>query len=110
MNSDLTPSESVLPSRTEVRDRVVGNPYLHFMLSEAWSALAGISVYATFRFAAYVTQFVTAAMPLNDTGPALFLETISSWCAAIGAAATFIIISLYQLVILIRRLWERVKA
>ena len=86
-------------------DSVIGNPYIHFMISEIWAGLAGVTVYAIFRFGAFATQYVTDLLPLHSRSPALFLELTLSWGAALSASATFIIISLYQLAVLVKRLW-----
>jgi hypothetical protein len=88
-------------------DKVVENPYLHFIMSEMWTALAAIASYAFFRFGAFATQSITGLMPLQDPLPALFLDTTLKWGAAISCGATFIVVSLYQLVVLVKRLWER---
>jgi hypothetical protein len=88
-------------------DAVVENPYLHFIFSEAWAALAAIASYGLFRLGAFATQWITELMPLHDPLPALFLENTLSWGAAISSAATFSIVSLYQLIVLVKRLWER---
>jgi hypothetical protein len=86
-------------------DSVIGNPFLHLVISEAWAALAGVAIYAIIRLAAYATQFITDLLPLNDKAPPLFLETTLSWGAVISASATFLIISAYQLAVLAKRLW-----
>jgi hypothetical protein len=88
-----------------VTDSVIGNPYIHFMISEIWAGLAGVMIYAIFRGGAYATQYVTELLPLHTKAPALFLELTLSWGASISASATFIIISLYQLAVLVKRLW-----
>jgi len=92
---------------TTMADRVVENPYLHFIMSEMWAALAAIASYGLFRFGAFATQWITGLTPLHDPLPALFLENTLSWGAAISSSATFAVISLYQLVVLVKRLWER---
>jgi hypothetical protein len=78
------------------------------MISESWTALASVVVYALFRSAAFATQYITDLIPLNDKTPALFLEIILSWGAAFSAGATFAVVSAYQLAVLVKRLWERV--
>jgi hypothetical protein len=87
-------------------DLFISNPYVHFVISELWAALTAVAVYALFRLGAYAIQFLTDIMPLHDTSPALFLETTLSWGGALSASATFMIVSVYQLVVLIKRLWE----
>jgi hypothetical protein len=99
-------AEAPLDLEKGVLDWVAGNPYVHFMRSEIWAALTGVMVYGLFRFGAYATQQITDLMPLNDKAPALFLETTLSWGAALSAGATFVIISIYQLVVLVKRLWR----
>lgn len=75
------------------------------MISELWTGLTGVSVYALFRVAAYLSQLVTNLVPLSDKGPGIFLESTLSWGGAMSAAATFLIITLYQVAVLIKRLW-----
>jgi hypothetical protein len=99
-------AKTIHPPST-MADKVIENPYLHFIMSEMWAALAAISSYALFRFGAFATQWITGLMPLQDPLPALFLESTLSWGAAISASATFAVVSLYQLVVLVKRLWER---
>ena len=82
------------------------NPYIHFMMSEAWAGLAGIVVYGLFRGGAYLAYKITEALPLHDPEPAKFLEALLSWGAAISAGATFCVISMYQLAILLKRLYR----
>ena len=76
------------------------------MISEAWAGLAGVTIYVLFRLGAYLTQYITDVLPLDDTAPAKFLESVLSWGAALSAAATFVVITIYQLLVLLRRLWE----
>jgi hypothetical protein len=42
-----------------VQDSSTDNPYIHFMISESWTALASVVVYALFRSAAFATQYIT---------------------------------------------------
>jgi hypothetical protein len=88
-------------------DKAIENPYLHFIMSEMWAALAAVASYGLFRFGAFATQWITGLMPLQDPLPALFLENTLSWGAAISSSATFVVVSLYQLVVLVKRLLER---
>jgi|SRR5579872_1340723 len=97
------PTSRRAPATTQ--DTFVSNPYIHFIISEAWAGVTGVAVYALFRIGAYGTQSITGMTPLQDPAPALFLETILSWGAAISAASTFAIISTYQFAVLIKRLW-----
>jgi hypothetical protein len=85
----------------------VENPYAHFIMSEAWAALAGISVYALFHLAAYAIEHISAILTVTDNGPDQFLVGVLSWGGAISASATFFVVSIYQLGVLIKRLWER---
>jgi hypothetical protein len=98
---------TVRPPSTTMTDKVIENPYLHFIMSEMWAALAAIASYALFRFGAFATQWITGLMPLQDPLPALFLENTLSWGAAISSSATFAVVSFYQLIVLVKRLWER---
>jgi hypothetical protein len=90
-------------------DAVSVNPYVHFLISELWAGLTGVGVYAIFLSGAYATQYITTLLPLQDKAPAIFLQDILGWGASISAAATFVIISAYQLVVLGKRLWESVR-
>jgi hypothetical protein len=85
-------------------DAVIGNPYVHFMISEASAGLTSVVVYLFFRAASYATQFVTQYLPLHDRAPSDFLELVLSWGAALSASATFVIVTVYQLLVLIKRL------
>jgi hypothetical protein len=92
------------PQNAEPADALIGNPYIHFMISEAWAGLTSVVVYLLFRLASYVTQVVTIYLPLDDRAPSDFLERILSWGAALSASATFAIVTIYQLAVLIKRL------
>lgn len=83
-----------------------GNAFLHFIASEMWAALASVTVYALFRFAAYLMERIDHALPIKDHESADFLQFILHWGAAIGAGSTFIVITSYQLYALLRRLTE----
>jgi hypothetical protein len=89
-------------------DAFIDNPYLHFVVSEMWAALAGIAVYAFFHLGGYATQYIAEIFPLKDKASSLFLEGTLSWAGALTASATFIIVSVYQIIVLVKRLWERV--
>ena len=91
-------------------DTVADNPYVHFLVSEIWAGVTGLLVYVLFRCLAWSTQLVTTYVPVHDDAPGIFLETVLSWGAAISASGTFIIISIYQFVILIKRLWKAVQS
>lgn len=54
-----------------------------------------------------MSEHIAALMPLAKHGPALFLETVLHWGAAFSCAATFVVVTAYQLVLLIKRVWER---
>lgn len=84
------------------------NPYLHFLLSEAWAAAAGIGVYMIFRGASWLSDLVAARLPLQDPAPADFFSQVLNWGAALGGSATFVLITAYQLTVLAKRLWAEV--
>ena len=97
MEIEPTPDPAVGAAAEDLRatsslDFFIGNPYVHFVISELWAALTAVAVYALFRLGAYAIQFLTDIMPLHDTSPALFLETTLSWGGALSASATFIIV------------------
>jgi hypothetical protein len=88
-------------------DLLSDHPLWHFVQSETLGALAGLTIYAVFRACAYCATVLTHWLPLEDPGPAHFLDLVLSWGGALGAAATFAIITIYQIAVLIMRLWER---
>jgi len=102
MKPERKPKESQRPVVPAIE-----NPYLHFIMSEGWAALAASASYGLFHLGAYLAQRISELMPLTDKAPAAFLESTLSWGAAISSSATFITISAYQLFFLIRRLWEK---
>jgi hypothetical protein len=89
-----------------ILDSITEHPYAHFIISEAWAAIAGVAVYSFFHLGGYFTEQVSGIFPINDKGPESFLVSILSWGGALSASATFVIVSSYQIVILIRRLRE----
>lgn len=93
-----------------VDDHVIdNNPYLHFMISEGWAGAAGAAVYVSFHVASWFIEWISGAMPLHDKTPAAFLELVLSWGGSISAAATFVIVSAYQLFALLRRVVRSMK-
>ena len=101
------------PSRGPVLttlDVVSENPYGHFVVSEFWAALAGTAVYLIFRVASLLVQQITTYIPITDLAPGHFLELVLSWMGASSAAATFTLVTVYQLVILGKRLMERMRS
>jgi hypothetical protein len=85
------------------------NPYLRFIQSEFWAGTAGVAVYAIFRAAAWLIEMIDSQLPLQDPAAARFLAQVLSWGAALGGAATFALITVYQLAVLLRRLWQEVQ-
>jgi hypothetical protein len=84
---------------------VIQNPYLHFIRSEAWAALAALTIFTLSHVVAFCTQYVGTVMQLkNGDAPGEFLVAVMSWGASISSCATFVIISLYQVFVLIKRL------
>jgi hypothetical protein len=94
---------SQAPTKTE--DVVIENPYLHFIISELWTAAAALTVYTLSHGVAFGIQYVSGILVLKDIdAPGLFLVAVLSWGAAISSGATFAIISIYQIGVLIKRL------
>lgn len=81
---------------------------MHFLISEMWAGLAGVGVYLIFRCAAWLIDAVASTFPLEDTAPADFFSLVLHWGAAISGSATFVLITIYQLVVLFKRLWAEV--
>jgi hypothetical protein len=94
-------------NRSMVRFTV--NPHLHFLVSETWAAVAGVGTYLIFRSGAWLIDGVASSLPVQDTSPANFLSFTLHWGGAIGGSATFALITIYQLVVLFKRLWAEVK-
>ncbi|MBZ9698822.1 hypothetical protein [Mesorhizobium sp. CO1-1-9] len=90
-------------------DLVSADPYGHFVLSEIWVGLATVALHVVFRCVAVAVEYVDGHLPLTDTGPVQFLSSVIAWGGAISAAATFGIITLYQVFVLAHRLVERAK-
>lgn len=93
------------PSRVS-EDTVIGNPFVHFMVSELWAGLASLVVFFLFRLVAYGTEWISYYLPLQSQAASHFVEVVFGWSAALTSTGTFIIISIYQLIILVKRLWE----
>ena len=92
------------PEAEASADALIANPYIHFMISEGWAGLTSVVVYLLFRAASFATQIVTDYLPLNDRARSDFLDLVLSWGAALSASATFAIVTIYQLLVLIKRL------
>jgi hypothetical protein len=104
MSEPRTPKALQAPGELRTMDAVTGNPYVHFVISEASAALTSVLVYLLFRAASFATQLISAYLPLHELAPADFLELVLSWGAALGSSATFVIVTVYQLLVLIKRL------
>jgi hypothetical protein len=95
---------SVEPDERKTTDAIIGNPFIHFIISETWAGLTSVVVYLLFRTASFATQYITEHLPLQDQAPSDFLELIISWGASLSAAATFTAVTAYQLLVLLKRL------
>jgi hypothetical protein len=95
---------------SDVIPRLRSNPHVHFLISEAWAGVAGVGVYLIFRCAAWLTDLVASMFPLKDAAPADFLSLVLHWGAAIGGSTTVVLITVYQLLVLFKRLWAEVAA
>ena len=81
-----------------------GNPYFHFLISEVVAAFCSLVVYVFFRISAWATEQINSLFPLTDNGPAeLFLHFLH-WGGAIGGGLTFVLITIYQFPVLMKRL------
>lgn len=78
-------------------------------MSEFWAGMAGAFVYGVFHAGSFFVQSMNIWLPLNATAAAHFLDQTVSWSGALSAAATFILITAYQLMLLGRRLWREVR-
>ncbi|ENN87611.1 hypothetical protein RHSP_63537 [Rhizobium freirei PRF 81] len=99
------------PTIPEVRLRDLGeaNPYLHFVVSEAYASAAAAIVYCFARAIAFLLQLVDKRLPLDDGGPMNFLEQVMAWGGVIATATVFLVITSYQLIVLIKRLYKGVS-
>ncbi len=100
--------EPVKESTAILADEANLNPFLHFAISEAYAALAAGVVHVISRGVAYCVYLFDKSFPIPDAGPFQFFETIMSWGSAFATAATFLLITYYQLVILTKRLAKQV--
>jgi hypothetical protein len=94
-----------MPARTKTTDVAIENPYLHFIVSELWTAAAAMTVYTLSHCVAFGVQYFNQLLVLKDNdSPGLFLVAVLGWGAAISSVATFTVISIYQISVLIKRL------
>jgi hypothetical protein len=92
-------------AQTKTEDVVLENPYLHFIISEFWTAAAALTVFTLSHGVAFGIQYVGGIMVLKDhDAPGTFLVAVLGWGAAISSGATFAVISIYQICVLIKRL------
>jgi hypothetical protein len=93
---------------SSLKDEVESNPFTHFIVSEIYASAAACLVYICARVAAFATEHVNQIMPVKDAAPLQFLEAVLAWGGAFATAAVFLIVTLYQLIILVKRLSSRV--
>ena len=107
---NATPEASAPPRGIRsVIDLAFQNPYIHFMVSEFWAGIASGAVYVFYHSVAYFIQFFALILPLQQRAPAEFLEATLHWGAALGASGTFGIVTVYQIVVLVKRLIEDLR-
>ena len=92
------------PAETQ-SETLWGNPFVEFMRTEVLAGIASIVVYLVSRAVAYATEHIAGLLPLHERAPSDFIELVLGWGAAFNSTATFLVITVYQLVVLIRRLW-----
>ena len=98
--------EAAMPHFQAVRQ----NPYLHFTLSELQGAMASISVYVFFHLVSYAIQSMGQKYPLHFTEPAETFGHILEWGAVYGGSGSFIIITIFGILRLIKTLWSQLSA
>ena len=103
---DLDDDGNINARHTDLIARKGVNPYLHFIVSEIWSSLAAMTVFGTFLLAGYGVDHLTATFALKDPAPINFLSAVLAWSGSLCAALTFVVVTLYQLLVLVRRLKE----
>lgn len=86
------------------------NIYAEFSISTFYGALAGVTVYLILRLSALATDHITKIIPLSDSAPSDFLSEVLNWSSATAGALTFVIVTIYQIIILIKRMTEGVTA
>ncbi|OIO56836.1 MAG: hypothetical protein AUJ47_12700 [Candidatus Marinimicrobia bacterium CG1_02_48_14] len=79
-------------------------PYKEFIISTCYAALTSVSIYGFFTLASFLTEGITNLLPLNDPQPAQFLALTLNWGASISGAFTFITVTIYQFIVLIKNL------
>lgn len=97
------PSTAALPAKDS-------NPYLHFIVSEIWAAAASVIIYTLFHAGSFLTELLARELPLKASAPAYYLGMVFAWGAALGASATFVLVTAYQLLVLAKKLWEGFKS
>jgi hypothetical protein len=85
-------------------DRVRGNPYAHFVLSELQGATSSLSVYFFFHLVSYLIEKIGDWLPLRLSEPARVLDAIFAWGAVIGGGGSFCIITIFSMLALWRSL------
>ena len=69
--------------QTKTDDVVIENPYLHFIVSEFWTAAAAMTVYTLSHGVAFGIQYISGILVLKDNdAPGSFLVATLSWGAA----------------------------
>ena len=91
---------------TEILRWVHERPLPHFIYSEFLAGVASLSVYTFFLTVSYLTEKLTAALPLKNTAPAHFLDMIFAWGTAFSGGITFCMISIFSIIRLGRQLWQ----
>jgi len=93
-----------------VKDAFESNPYLHFVISEVYATAAAFVVHVLARMMSYGISLVDSYLPIPETAPMIFLDEVVAWGGTFATAATFLVITSYQLLVLIKRLYRGLRA
>jgi len=78
-----------------------------FVLENAQGAIAASLVFVLFRSGEWLFEFADRVLPVQASGPSEFLRLILSWGGSFATAATWMIVTIYQLAALRRALFAR---
>jgi hypothetical protein len=106
-SSGQDPSAAAAASEVLARGGV--NPFLHFAISEAYATAAAAAVHILSRLMSFTVKIVDGYLPVTDSAPMVFFEGAMAWGGMFATAATFLLITYYQLAVLAKRLYRGIK-